>query len=175
MSNENSTLVSVVIGLIEPPMAIRRSSPSHFERAIRQSDVMNIYSTFVAIHVTTAVLGLGPLVALAIITIRPSAGEFPSQRATQFLRLVGWSLAGMLMTGAILLELTKGVFSHMLWLRASLVLFMLLGFLLGYARRLLRRAAAATPPVIPTALSQILWAMCAVVAAIIFLMETKLS
>jgi hypothetical protein len=56
---------------------------------------MNIYSVFVYLHVITAVLGLGPLVAFAIVTTRPGVGAFPSQRAKHFLRLVAWSLAGM--------------------------------------------------------------------------------
>ena len=96
-----------------------------------------------------------------------------SQRATPLLRLVGWGLAGMLVTGVILVAFTKGALGQTPWMRASLVLFVLLGILFGYARRLLRRTMAATPSVIPAALSRILWTMCALVAAIIFLMEAK--
>ncbi len=53
----------------------------------------------------------------------------------------------MLVTGVILIAFTKGAFGCTLWIRASLVLFVLLGLLLGYVQRLLRRAMAALPSV----------------------------
>jgi hypothetical protein len=134
---------------------------------------MQMYSVVVSLHVITAVLGLGPLAALAVIASRSDTGEFPPQRATALLRIVTWSLVGILVTGVIMIAFTKGALGRTRWMMSSVILFVLLGFLLGQARRVLRRALGATPSVIPAALSRILWTMCAVVAAIVYLMEAK--
>ncbi len=135
---------------------------------------MTLYSTFVFLHVATAILGLGPLTVLAVIASGPAARSFTVDRFLQFLRVVGASWAGMFVTGAILIAFTHGALGETRWLRVSFGLFLLLGFLYGMARRQLRKARQSPAPVFPhKALSQILWSMCATTAAITYLMEAK--
>jgi hypothetical protein len=80
----------------------------------------------------------------------------------------------MFLTGAILIAFTHGALGEMLWLRVSFGLFLLLGFLHGLARRQLKKARQSPATAFPSkALGQILWSMCAVTAAITYLMEAK--
>jgi len=135
---------------------------------------MNFYSTVVSIHVVTAILGLGPLTVLAVVSSRPVAEGLPWDRVAQFLRLIGWSLAGMFVTGAVIVALTHGALGQTGWLRASVALFLLLGLLHGLTRRHIRRICGTPPPLTSIkTLSALLWTMCAVIAAITYLMEAK--
>jgi hypothetical protein len=135
---------------------------------------MNLYSTIVFLHVITAILGLGPLTVLAIGCSRPTSVPLPWDRIAGTLRLVGWSLAAMFATGALLIALTHGALGETGWVRASFALFLLLGALHGVARRQLKKLRNTSPP--PThasPLGAILTSMCGVTAAITYLMEAK--
>ena len=134
---------------------------------------MNLYSTSVFLHVLAAILGLGPLAALAVVSSSP-APSMPVERFAQLLRLVGWGLVAMLATGVLIVHQTHGALGQTGWVRVSLGLFVVLGALHGIVRRRLKRSRDATPSVaLPRALSPLLWAMCALVAAITYLMEAK--
>jgi uncharacterized membrane protein len=128
---------------------------------------MNLYSTVVFLHVITALFGLGPLIVLALASSGPETSWMPQAPFVRLLRLTGWSLAAMFVTGALLIALTRGALGQTGWMRVSFGLFLLLGFLQGMTRRQLRKAYPN-----PT-LRPFLWAMCAVVAAITYLMEAK--
>lgn len=133
-----------------------------------------LYSAIVCLHVITAILGLGPLTGVAIATTGHSSELFPWDHLTRLMRIAGWSLVGMLVTGAGLIAMTHGALGDTGWMRVSFALFLFLGFLHGLAMRQLRRGRSATPPSTPAnSLSRILWTMCAVVAAIAYLMEAK--
>lgn len=135
---------------------------------------MSLYSTVVFLHVLTAILGLGPLTVLALAASGPSRTAFPLERFARVLRLVGWSLAGMFVTGAGIIAFTHGALGETGWMRASFALFVFLGFLHGMARRqirIARKAGSATAP--GPALGRLLWSMCIVVGAITYLMEAK--
>jgi hypothetical protein len=135
---------------------------------------MNSYALVVGLHVITAIFGLGPLTALAVVTTWPSSTPFPQDRLARLMRIVGWSLLGVLATDCVMIAMTHGALGETRWMKGSFVLFLFLGFLHGLARRQLRRAQRATPPAPPAkALSRILWAMCVVVATITYLMEAK--
>jgi hypothetical protein len=135
---------------------------------------MNLYSTVVSLHVVTAILGLGPLTVLAVVTaLRPPAPA-PLGLIGSLLRIVGWSLLGMFVSGAALIALTHGVLGETGWMRVSFALFLVLGFLHGQVRRQLRRAQQApSPAVLAKSLPRMLWAMCAMVATVTYLMEAK--
>ena len=135
---------------------------------------MNLYSTIVFLHVITAILGLGPLTVLAIGCSRPISVPLPWDRIAGTLRLVGWSLAAMFATGALLIALTHGALGETGWVRASFGLFLLLGALHGAARRQVRKFRNASPP--PTTagvLGTIFAVMCGITAVITYLMEAK--
>jgi hypothetical protein len=134
---------------------------------------MNLYSTTVFLHVLTAILGLGPLTALALVS-SASTAIMPVERFGQLLRVVGWSLGAMLVTGGFLVYQTHGALGKTGWVRVSFGLFIVLGMLQGIVRRRLKRSLAVSPSVaVPRGLNPLLWTMCAIVGAITYLMETK--
>jgi hypothetical protein len=134
---------------------------------------MNLYSTLVSLHVLTAILGLGPLTALAFAASSPSPG-WSLAWFERLLRLVGWALGLMLVTGMLLIAQTHGALGRTGWMRVAVGLFLLLGALQGVVRRRVRRSRAATPDGgLPAGLAPLLWTMCGLVAAITYLMEAK--
>ncbi len=132
---------------------------------------MNFYSLVVFLHVLTAILGLGPLTVMAMASTRPANPSISVDRLMQGMRLVGFSLGAMFVTGAIAISLTHGALGQTRWMRISLGLFLLLGILHGLTRRRMKMARDARLPA--QGLKPLLWSMCAVVAAITYLMEAK--
>jgi hypothetical protein len=135
--------------------------------------IMNLYSTSVFLHVLAAILGLGPLTTLAVIASSPTP-SLPAERFAQILRVVGWSLLALLVTGVLIIAQTRGTLGQTGWVRVSFGLFVVLGALHGMVRRRLKRSRDTLPSVaLPRGLSPLLWVMCALVAAITYLMEAK--
>jgi uncharacterized membrane protein len=137
-----------------------------------------LYPTIVFLHVATVILGLGPLTALLLSTSRTGAAAFSVDRTAQLLRIVGWSLPGVLLTGAAIIALTHGALGETRWMKLSFFLFLLLGALHGLARRTLRKLQTATTAPAPASspanpLHRITWAMSALVVLITWLMEAK--
>lgn len=134
---------------------------------------MSLYSTSVSLHVLAAIFGVGPLTALAIVSSSP-APSLPLERFAQLFRVVGWGLGLLLLTGVLIIYETHGALGKTGWVRVSFGLFVVLGALRGIVGRRLRRKSGGTPAVaLPPGVSPLLWAMCAVVAAITYLMEAK--
>jgi hypothetical protein len=135
---------------------------------------MNLYSSTVFLHVLAAILGLGPLTTLAVVSSSPTS-SMSVERFVQLLRVVGWSLVVLLVTGVLIIAQTHGAFGKAAWVRVSLGLFLVLGALLGLVRRRLKssRDAAVSSVTLPKGLSSLLWTMCALIAAITYLMEAK--
>ena len=132
---------------------------------------MTLYSIILSIHVITAVLGLGPLAAVtALTTAGTSVQLLPLQR---IMRLVIWSIVVMLVTGCVLAGLVRGAFEQAWWLRLSLILFFLLGFLHSRVRRALRSTGPTLDSDAMRRVNRILWVMCLCVAAITYLMQAK--
>lgn len=134
---------------------------------------MNLYSTSVFIHVLAAILGLGPLTALAVVSSSP-ARSIPIERFGQLLRIVGWGLLAMLVTGVLIIAQTRGALGRTGWVRVSLGLFVVLGALHGVVRRRWQRSrTTASAGAMPRGISPLLWMKCTLVAAITYLMEAK--
>jgi hypothetical protein len=139
-----------------------------------QRKTMNLYSTLVFLHVLSAILGLGPLAALAIISSWASP-SLPVERFAQLLRLVAWGLGAMLVTGVFIVQQTHGALGKTAWVQISFGLFLVLGALQGIVRRRVKRSLTAAPPGVslPRNVSPLLWTMCGLVGAITYLMEAK--
>jgi uncharacterized membrane protein len=134
---------------------------------------MNLYSTSVFLHVLAAILGLGPLTLLAIMASSPAPG-ITVERFAQLLRIVGWGLGAIFVTGVFIVAQTQGALGKTGWVRISFGLLVVLGALHGIVRRRLKRGRdVAASGGLPRGLSSLLWAMCAIVAAITYLMEAK--
>lgn len=134
---------------------------------------MNLYSTSVFLHVLAAILGLGPLTTLAVVSSSRSL-SIPSERFDQLLRIVGWGLLTMLVTGVLIIAQTRGALGRTGWVRVSLGLFVILGALHGVVRRRLKRSQAVpSAGAVPRGVGLLLWTKCMLVAAITYLMEAK--
>jgi hypothetical protein len=132
-----------------------------------------LYDAAILVHVLTAVLGVGQIAAIAVVSaVARRAGEAaPSTAASlgQLARGATWSLVVMLVTGALLDFALGRAFDRAWWFRGSVLLLVVLGFLLGRTRRALRKPDAQVLAVVQRGAV----AMCAVVAAIVALMVIK--
>ena len=134
---------------------------------------MNLYPTLVFLHVLAAILGLGPLTVLAILSSSPapviSVGWF-----ARLNRIVGWGLGALLVTGVLIIGQTHGVLGKAGWTRVAVGLFVVLAVLHGIVRSRLKRNRDAAPDgALPSGLGWQLRPMCGLVAAITYLMEAK--
>lgn len=144
---------------------------------------MNLYSTVVSIHVIVAILGLGPLMTLAVLTRRltvatgVSAATPPEAALRAFLRLLRLaqvSLGLMAVTGATLIAIVHGAFGHQLWMVISVVLFLVLGGGTALAQSYLRKAITPEGAVVYLERAhRALAALCVLVVLIAWLMESK--
>lgn len=144
---------------------------------------MNLYSFVTSIHVVVAILGVGPLMALALMTRRPplpvgAPRPMPPEAALRaflrLLRLCQVSLGMMLVSGATLVAIVHGAFGRQLWMIISVVLFVLLGGGTALVQRNLKKALATTGSIVEVDRAhRWLLAMCAVVVVIAGLMEAK--
>lgn len=128
---------------------------------------MSTYAVVLAIHVIVAVLGAGGVAAVAIVasTARRSPGAAASLPA--LLRWSAASLGVMFLSGAALEWTVGGAYHESGWFRGSVVLLVATGALNALARRALRRG----DPVVRV--ERLAYGMCALVAAIVVLMEVK--
>ena len=134
---------------------------------------MNLYSSLVSLHVLAAILGLGPLTALALASALPSPG-WSLAWFERLLRVVGWGLGLMLVTGILLVAQTHGALGRTGWMKLAVGLFFALGALQGVVRRRVRRSRVAAPEgPLPAGMAPLLWTMCGLVAVITYLMEAK--
>ena len=132
---------------------------------------MPIYTVVLCLHVITAILGLGQLAAATVLTTAGSS--LPVVSLQRLMRWVMWSLLVMLVTGGALAGLVRGAFEHAWWLRLSVILFFVLGFLHSRVRRALRKAEPVLDAGALRPINRILCAMCVCVAAITYLMQAK--
>lgn len=132
---------------------------------------MTPYSLILSLHVVTAVLGLGPLAAILVLT--PQVASFEARLLQRIMRVVIASLGLMLITGVALVALVHGAFGETWWLRLSVLLFFGLGFLHSRIRRTTRGNAPLLGPEQLRRVNRICWIMCVDVAAIVYLMAAK--
>jgi hypothetical protein len=136
------------------------------------------YTIVVALHAIAAVLGAGQVLALLIV----AHGHTPDPAVTiiggrlvRLLRASGASLGVPIVTGFLLVYIAGGGLLDALWLKVSMGLVIVLGVVTVTTRRRLVRAMAANPAraTVLRSVERASVAMCAVVAAIAFLMAAK--
>ncbi len=138
-----------------------------------------LFVTAMSIHAVVAVAGVGMVGALPFVATFARRGALAPPRSaallTVLLRCTQWSLAIVGLTGVVLEAAARGAFHDTTWFRASVVLFLFLGFAHAQARRSLRKGLDAGND--PTATFQRVerwcWAMCALVSGIAWLMVVK--
>lgn len=144
---------------------------------------MSLYPFIVSLHVMVAVLGVGPLATIALLTKRPPLPEgaprpVPPEAALRvFGRILGvvqGSLGLMLITGITLIAMTHGVMGRQRWMITAIVLFLVLGWATGMARSRLKQALASSKPLeLVDRAHRFLLGACGLVVVIVWLMEAK--
>ncbi|MFT3783528.1 MAG: hypothetical protein QM790_16060 [Nibricoccus sp.] len=119
----------------------------------------------------SAILGIGPLTAVVILS-SSRAPFVPKERFWNVLRVVGWGLTAMLVTGGLIDAQAHGAFGKTLWIKTSVALFVVLVVVYVLVRRRVKQSTEFASAV-PGAVRPLLWTMCTLVAAIAYLMEAK--
>jgi hypothetical protein len=137
------------------------------------------YIPVLVMHVLVAVLGVGSIASLALLSgIARRAGRGstdPSAWLGPLLRYSAVSLGAMLATGAFLDFAAGGAFHKAWWFRGSALMLVATAGLHAQARRTVRRGLAGegVTAVTLSRVERIAYGMCALIAAIAALMETK--
>ena len=134
---------------------------------------MNAYAYFRLAHVVCAVLGLGLLLATALLS--------RSERATapgELLVLSRWSSVGlvvMLLTGIAMNVSAKGMYGQQPWFGLSVVSLVVTGAVVGITRRRIRKwiAGDVDPSLARRFIGRASWIACGLIAWITVLMELK--
>jgi len=141
---------------------------------------MTWYQAGLAVHALVAVLGIGQVLAIAILASGLKAGsqELPTTAATisGLSRITSISLGLMLLSGIGLMIPTNGAYAAQWWFRISFVLFFVLGFFNGQVGRALRTVGGSPSDAVAAAISRLRSAsrvMVVLVAIIVMLMAAK--
>jgi hypothetical protein len=136
-----------------------------------------LYVPVLVVHVLVAVLGVGSIASLAVLAgtaRRAGRGSTdPSAWLGPLLRYSAVSLGAMLATGALLDFAAGGAFHEAWWFRGSALLLVATGGLHARARRAVRLGGEGVTAVTLRRVERIAYGMCALIAAIAVLMETK--
>jgi hypothetical protein len=139
----------------------------------------SFYVPVLVVHVLVAVLGVGSIASLAVLAgtaRRAGRGSTdPSAWLGPLMRYSAVSLGVMLATGAFLDFAAGGAFHQAWWFRGSALMLVATGALHAQARRAVRRGLAVDGVTAVTLrrVERIAYGMCALIAAIAVLMETK--
>lgn len=138
---------------------------------------MTLHGVALAVHIVTAILGVGQVAALAGLAARPLPGPNGNASTWVALRRItlgsSWSLVVMLITGLLLDYSVAGGYHHFWWFRISFLSFLVLGGLLGFTRRTIRKNLASPEDHSLRGVGRAAWLMCAIIAFIAVLMQAK--
>jgi hypothetical protein len=126
-----------------------------------------VHDVALALHVLAAVLAVGPVVAIPLIARFARREGQIGALLPVLMRIVQIGLGVMLLTGVVLDVSVSGAFHRMIWFKAAVALFLVIGVSFGRARTALRRSSLAD-------VERWGWAMCGAVALVTIVMQTKL-
>ena len=138
-----------------------------------------LFMPTLVLHVVVAVLGLGSVLAVAVVAAATRrTARAPIEAAPwlgPLLRFSAISLGLMFSTGILMDAAAGGVFHDRWWFRGSAVLLVLTGFLHARARRIVRRGfnPDAGAHAALRGIERLAYGMSALIAAITVLMEVK--
>lgn len=136
---------------------------------------MDTRLVILSVHVLTAVLGVGPLFAMALIAAdaTSSASRDNLRHLVLLSRIIQWALVLMFITGLLLLWESSWIYMHMRWLPVAFGLFVFVGAALGMTNRPIRKAATNPAPGDLLRVQRLAWICVALVAVIVVLMVLK--
>jgi len=121
-------------------------------------------------HFVTMVLGLGQVIAIAVLTAAPLADR---RLLTRLVSFVSWSVPIVFLTGVGLVALATNHPEEHWWLRGVALLTVYLGYLSGTSKRVLRKAADPVEQDRLSLLRRKAWTMGATTVVIIVLISVK--
>ena len=135
-----------------------------------------LYAATLVIHLVVAVLGLGSIASIAIVTATARKPGYDTKAVLPWfgplLRYSVFSLGAMLVTGILLDLEARGAFRGMWWFRGSALLLLATGAMHGLARRTVRtgevRSGAGLQRV-----ERLAYGMCALIVVITVMMKVK--
>jgi uncharacterized membrane protein len=141
---------------------------------------MWLYLVAIAVHALVAVLGVGQVLALAVLAgeARTGGDRLPATLGLmrRLARVTSISLGLMLLSGIGLMIPRRGAYGAAWWFRVAFVLFFVLGFFNGQLQRALRAAGGSVSDASARAVARLptlAWTMCGIVAVIVILMAAK--
>jgi hypothetical protein len=139
---------------------------------------MSLYLVALLTHVLVAILGLGSVVSIGLMAKTARRNGHAAEAAAwlrPLLRLSAFSLAGMLITGILMIVVAGGGFHGAWWLRASVLLLVVAGAINGRARRALRAQPADEheAKAVLWRVERMAYGMSSLIATITVLMELK--
>jgi hypothetical protein len=134
---------------------------------------LSLFTAALALHVLAAILGVGPVVVMAIVSSRgPASGELAIERRELLASLNRWvsrALGLMLLTGVVIEIGAGGSFHASGWFRASVLLLVVAGAVNWFTRRRLRVEVSEGI----RSVARASWFMCGLVAVITLLMTIR--
>jgi cytochrome bd-type quinol oxidase subunit 2 len=121
-----------------------------------------VYSVVVALHVVSFAFCAGPVLAITL-----AGGGISPPAAQRLVRVASFALLALLLTGGYAAGVTGGAFFRTWWLRLSMLLFLVVGALLGGLRRLSRQSDSGS------AMRTLGWIITLALALVVYLMEGK--
>jgi hypothetical protein len=121
-----------------------------------------VYSVVVALHVVSFAFCAGPVLAITL-----AGGGISPPAAQRLVRVASFALLALLITGGYAAAVTGGAFFHTWWLRLSILLFLVIGALLGRLRKLSRA------PDSGSVMRTLGWVITVALALVVYLMEGK--
>jgi hypothetical protein len=137
---------------------------------------MTIHAVALSVHILTAILGLGQIAAMASLasSSAESTGSAPPWRALQRLATTSsWSLLVMLLSGVALDYSVGGGYHGFWWFRLSFLGLLVIGALLGWTRRTIRKNVSSGDRQALRGVSRATWVICGLIAIISIVMQTK--
>jgi hypothetical protein len=143
---------------------------------------MSLFTLAISIHAIAAVAGVGLLGAIPIAAAFARRGGLAGPREGAllaiFLRYTQWSIGIVGLSGVLLEIAARGAFHAAPWFRASVALYLFLGFSHARARRAQRKglvpgADAETTRAALRRIERWGWAMCAAASGIALLMIVR--
>jgi hypothetical protein len=135
-----------------------------------------LYTVLLVTHVSVAVLGLGSITSIGILAGAARRAQkiatAPAVCLAPLLRYSAFSLAVMLLTGALLDVTAGGAFHGSWWFRGSVLLLIATGALHGRARRIVRAFPTLEREGL-VRLERLAYGMCGLLAGATILMQTK--
>jgi hypothetical protein len=133
---------------------------------------MTFHGVSLSIHILTAILGLGQIAAMASLVSLP-AESVPWRALQRLATTSSFSLGLMLLSGLALDFSVAGGYHGFWWFRLSFLGLILIGGILGWTRRTIRKAVTSGDGGALPGVRRAIWLVVVLIAVVSVIMQTK--